>query len=142
MGKLREVTWRDSTTQSGDSPPMSTDAISTEYPPTADGVQQQIVVAYAKVVEDKIDGICIQGVFFGGIASTREEADSIARDCVNNVKGGTILPRLFPTEGKADVLLAMDIAATRFGHLEVQMFQAEEIYQRTQEAQARARASK
>ena len=103
---------------------------------------QQIMVAYAKVVEDKDDGIYIQGVFFGGLANSRDEAEKIARDCVNGIKGGTILPRLIPIHGKTDVLEAMDIAGKRFNQLEVQMFQAEEIYQRTQESQARSRASR
>lgn len=109
---------------------------------TADAPNQEIVVTYAKVVEDKDDGIYMQGVFFGGIASTKDEAERIARECVNGVKGGTILPKLIVTQGKADVLQAMETAGKRFAQLEVQMFQAEEIYQRTQETQARARAAR
>lgn len=103
---------------------------------------QEIVVAYAKVIEDKDDGIYLQGVFFGGIATTKGEAEQIARECVNSVKGGTILPKLIMTQGKANVLQAMEVAGKRFAQLEVKMFQAEEIYQRTQENQARARAAR
>lgn len=107
---------------------------------TATPAPQQIVVAYAKVVEDKEDGIYVQGVFFGGIATTKEEAEQLARDCVNSVKGGTILPRLIHAPGeKANVLAAMDVAAARFHQIERQMFDAEEIYERTQGAQSRNR---
>ena len=114
----------------------TTGLIDTEHP------DQEIVVTYAKVIEDKEDGIYIQGVFFGGIATTRDEAEKIARECVNGVKGGTILPKLIVTQGKADVLKAMETAGKRFDQLEVQMFEAEDIYQRTQENQARSRASR
>jgi hypothetical protein len=93
---------------------------------------QTIVIAYAKVVEDKEDGVYMTGVYFGGIANTKTEAEKIARDCVNTVKGGTIFPRLIYTQhGNAPVIQAMEAAAKRFHQLELQMFQAEEIMERT-----------
>jgi len=96
--------------------------------------RERIVVAYARFVEDKTDGIFMQGVYFGGIANTVEEAERIAKECVNTTRGGTILPRLVAITGDdSPVLRAMEVAAERFGKLARQMYHAEEVIQRTQD---------
>lgn len=89
------------------------------------------VVSYAKVVDDKRDGIYLQGVYFGGVGSTLTEADAIARECVNSGKGGTILPKVIPSYKGGDILQALQVASKQFNQMEHQMLQAEEIYDRS-----------
>ena len=88
------------------------------------------VVAYAKVVDDKREGIYIQGVYFGGVGNTPTEADSIARECVNSCRGGTIIPKVIPSPSKDTILQALRTASQQFSMMEHQMLQAEEIYNR------------
>lgn len=88
------------------------------------------VVAYAKVVDDKKEGIYVQGIYLGGVGDTKESAQAIARDCVNSGKGGTIIPRLFPSLSGESILTALDKAMAQFNRMESQMLVAEEIYSR------------
>lgn len=88
------------------------------------------LVAYAKIVEDKDDGVYMQGVYFGGVATDQKKAEQIARECVNTMKGGTILPKIVPINGRDQVLAAMGRVEKRFQELEVQIFHAEDIMSR------------
>ncbi len=89
------------------------------------------MVAYAKVIDDKDNGVYMQGIYFGGIAGTPAEAEAVARACVNSVKGGTVIPRIIPMDNNNQILDAVDRAVKRFNTMEVQMVQAEEIIMRT-----------
>lgn len=93
---------------------------------------KKFVVAYAKIVADKEDGIQLAGVYFGGLGDTAEEAEVIARDCVNTIRGGTILPRVMPVEGSGQLLDAMFDATDRFEQVTAYMVEADDIITRTQ----------
>lgn len=92
---------------------------------------EKFVVAYAKITTDKL-GIHLQGVYFGGIGETSKEADIIANDCVNRIRGGTILPKVLRIDGDHQVLDALYDASDRFEITTVQMQEAEKIINRTQ----------
>ena len=53
-----------------------------------------LLVVYAKVVDDKRVGVIMTGVHFGGIVETENEADEVARVCVNSTQGSIIIPRI------------------------------------------------
>jgi hypothetical protein len=92
---------------------------------------EKYVVAYAKITTDK-EGIHLQGVYFGGLGDSADEADEIARDCVNRIRGGVILPKVMPIDGDHQVLEALYDACDKFEHTTVQMQEAERIINRTQ----------
>jgi len=56
--------------------------------------QIHYVVAYAKITVEKSKDVTLNGVYFGGITTNHEEAELIATQCINNAKGGTIIPRI------------------------------------------------
>lgn len=88
---------------------------------------EEFVVAYAKIVTDKDDGIILQGVYFGGIGSTMAEAEEIARECVNTIRGGTILPRVIKLDGDGLIIDALYEAAERFDKTVTNMNDANKI---------------
>jgi len=94
-------------------------------------IQAAYVVAYAKIISDK-QGIHLNGVFFGGIGSTPEEAHDIARECVNTIRGGTILPKVIQVQEKHQVLDALYEAADKFESTTLQMQEANKIITRSQ----------
>jgi len=89
------------------------------------------LVAYAKITTNKND-INLQGVYFGGMGDTIEEANNIAKDCVNQVNGGTILPKVVKlTEENILLDTLMDIS-DKFEAVTLQMQEANKIIIRTQ----------
>jgi hypothetical protein len=54
----------------------------------------EYLVAYARVIIDREEGIILEGVYFGGVTSTKEEADTIAHQCVNISRSGTTIPKV------------------------------------------------
>lgn len=54
----------------------------------------EFLVTYAKYTNDKSDGIVFGDVYFAGIESTREAAEALGKECVNTVKGGTIIVKI------------------------------------------------
>lgn len=92
--------------------------------------QEKYVVAYAKITMDKSTGIILQGVYFGGLGDTQEQAECIARDCVNMLRGGTILPKIekIPTNGS--VIDALYQATDKFERVTNQMIEADQIISR------------
>ena len=74
---------------------------------------EQFVVAYAKIITDK-DGIHLQGVYFGGLGDTLKEANAIAHDCINRIRGGTIMPKVMRVNGEHQVLDALYNASDKF----------------------------
>lgn len=92
---------------------------------------EKFVVAYAKITTDK-DGIALQGVYFGGMGDTAEEADEMARECVNRVRGGTVLPKVLKIEDNGKILDALYDASDRFEQTTANMQEADRIINRTQ----------
>lgn len=92
---------------------------------------EKFVVAYAKITTDKA-GIHLQGVYFGGLGDSVGEADDIARECVNRIRGGTVLPKVMPISGDHQVLEALYDASDKFEMVTLQMQEAEKIINRTQ----------
>lgn len=89
------------------------------------------LTAYAKIVDDRDHGIMLQGVYFGGVGDTLAEAEQYARDCVNSVRGGTVLPKVVELTTN-NVLDAMSDLTERFEYITNQMVQADAIISRTQ----------
>ncbi len=90
----------------------------------------KFLVAYAKIVVEKDDGIALAGVFIGGIGDTKEEADAIARDVVNTVRGGTIIPRVTKLTGDGQVIDAMYDATEKFDRIVTSMVESDDIISR------------
>lgn len=101
-----------------------------ELDQTADDQPVEYLVAYAKIVEDD-DGIILQGVYFGGIGPTYEAAESIARDCVNQVRGGTVLPKVVKLTRPCQVIDALFDATDNFEAITAQMVEADATIRRT-----------
>lgn len=55
------------------------------------------VVCYAKITTEKSSFVSMSEVYFGGVAQTLQDAEVIARDCVNSSRGGTIVPKIAKT---------------------------------------------
>lgn len=93
-------------------------------------MSENYLVAYAKITESS-DGISLQGVYFGGMGATHDEAAQIARDCVNNTRGGTILPKVCKVHGKNQILEALYDAQEAFESITAQMSEANETIKRS-----------
>ena len=93
-------------------------------------VNEGYVVAYAKMSIDKDDGIILMGVYFGGVGQTHDEADEIARECVNSVKGKTILPKVIKIDNQYSVIDALYDATERFEEMTDKMREANSIISR------------
>lgn len=89
------------------------------------------VVAYAKIADDPKQHVILQGVYFGGVGDSPDEAQSLARNCVNSVRGGTILPRVIELDGSGKLLDAMYEATEQFEKIVARMVEADEIITRT-----------
>ena len=85
-----------------------------------------LVVIYGKAIDDKEIGIYIEGVFFGGVAETQEEADRLARIAVNCTVGGTAIPKIIPI-GDKDLHQIFKEARARFDKIEREMMETEAI---------------
>lgn len=92
---------------------------------------EKFMVAYAKIVVDKQDGISLAGVFFGGIGETMVEAEGIARECVNTIRGGTILPRVAKLDKDGQVIDALYDATDKFERVVQSMVETDEIVNRS-----------
>jgi hypothetical protein len=88
------------------------------------------IVAYAKISIDKEDGIALQGVYFGGLGETHDEAELIARECVNTIKGGTVLPRILMITDSYKIIDALYDVHDRFESLTNKMREADDIMTR------------
>ena len=90
-----------------------------------------LVVVYGKAIDDKEIGIYIEGVFFGGIANSQEEADQLAKSCVNCTVGGVAIPKIIPI-GNRDLHAIFRDAITRFAKIEKEMIETEDILSASQ----------
>lgn len=89
------------------------------------------LVTFAKVSIDKVEGIELLGTYFGGLTPDESEAEQIAYDCVNQSKGGTILPAISILKEPEDLLDMIDAAHARFESKTRQMREAYEILNKT-----------
>ena len=87
------------------------------------------LVAYARITEDRDSGITLQGVYFGGIGDTSYEAEQLARDCVNSIRGGTIMPKVTPLNS-GQILDAMLDLTEKFEATVRNMVEADNIISR------------
>lgn len=88
------------------------------------------MVAYAKLSIDKEIGVNLLGVFLGGVAESHEEAEVLARDCVNSIKGKTVLPKIIKIDDKYRVIDALYDVHDRFEQMTEKMREAELIMDR------------
>lgn len=88
---------------------------------------EKFVVAYAKIIIDKETGIVLQGVFFGGLGQSQLDAERIARECVNTVRGGTIIPKIQKITSTGKIIDALYQAADKFERITSQMIEADQI---------------
>jgi hypothetical protein len=88
------------------------------------------LVAYARIQSDKDAEITLQGVYFGGVGSTPEEAEAIARECVNTIKGGTILPKVVIIDSTESVIDGLLNAMEKFEQVTSHMVEADNTYKR------------
>ncbi len=84
------------------------------------------VITYARVVFDGANGVCLDGVFFGGIAGSQQDADTLAGLCTKAVHGGTAVPRVLPLTQPESLLDVLELARQRFNQLERDMVEAED----------------
>ena len=102
---------------------------------TKDSDQQEddmckYVVTYAKVLLDKEQGVQLVGTFLGGVCDTPKDADQVARECVNTIKGGTIMPKILSMRGKGLLIDVMYTATDHFESMVVKMQEANSILAR------------
>lgn len=91
------------------------------------------VVVYAKISTDKDNGIKLQGTYFGGQAVSFTIAENLARECVNSIKGGTIIPKIFKLDLSGDLVEIMYTATEKFEKEVERMIEADRIITKGQE---------
>lgn len=96
------------------------------------------IVAYAKIVDSKEDGIVLNGVYYGGMGETLEEAEALAKECINNSKSGVaIIPKVMPLESSNCVVTALYNASDAFEKMTNQMIDAKSTIDRSQSIKKR-----
>lgn len=55
----------------------------------------EYLLVYAKMILDKKDEVQLINVYLWGMYPTQQDADTAATECVNQIKGGAIVPRVF-----------------------------------------------
>jgi hypothetical protein len=93
----------------------------------------QLVIIYAKAVDDKELGVYIEGVYFGGIADNHSQANKIAKQCVNNTRGGSAIPKILPITEPKSLIGIFATAKDRFTKIERDMIENESIIEANQE---------
>lgn len=92
------------------------------------------VVAYAKISLDKgPDGseVVLQGVYYGGLVPSHIAAEQLARECVNKVRGATvIIPHISELDEDGLIYDALCIAEEHFQRIMLNMKESSAIYAR------------
>lgn len=91
---------------------------------------EKYCVSFAKVALDKEEGVELLGVYFGGLTYSEEDAELVATECVNSVKGCTVLPTIMPVIEAECLLDLLDDATARFQSKIAQMQEAYHIIHR------------
>ena len=84
-----------------------------------------LVIIYGKAVDDKELGVYIDGIYFGGTAETRPEADRIARQCINNTHGGVAIIKILTLQPGHSLIQVFNEAVHRFAKIEREMIETE-----------------
>lgn len=87
------------------------------------------IVTYARITIDKEHGIVLNGVYFGGLVGNNDEAELVAKECVNTIKGGTILPKIIRLTSECIIDALLD-AETKFIEMANRMRDADDIINR------------
>ncbi len=84
------------------------------------------LVMYGKMADDKETGILLTGVYFGGVADTQEEADTIATKCVSESSSGMIIPKIAKMHTSNLVEIVNELS-TQFQKMANSMYQNEKM---------------
>ncbi len=87
-------------------------------------------VTYAKVTEDRKAGLDLDGVYLGGFTFDSAEADRVAVACVNTVRGGTILPKVYSVPYGTDSRSVLERAEDHFIGVVDTMRDTERVFSR------------
>jgi prephenate dehydrogenase len=88
------------------------------------------VVVYAKFTECKEKGSELEGVYFGGYSRTAEEAETLAKSCVNSNRD-YILPKITKISDSCQVVDVLYTSEEYFEKIQKQMTECHETIQRT-----------
>lgn len=88
------------------------------------------VVFYGRFVEDKVDGVYLEGTYYGGIGQDVTEAENIARECVATIRGGTIVPKIVGLTRGTTLVDLLSTVTARFSELEREMIEVEDILEK------------
>ena len=83
------------------------------------------VVAYARLNINKGE-LDMHGVFYGGMARSLEEADTLARACVNCTKAHMIIPKVLDIKDEENLVDVLYDAADKFENMFRYMLEASE----------------
>lgn len=91
-------------------------------------IPMEFVVYYASVIDDEEDGIFVNAPFLGGFSITREGADILAKDIVNDrLLPGVIITKIFPCSDRGQIL---SLATKQFNQMARDMYDVEDSIHR------------
>lgn len=85
-----------------------------------------LAVVYGRFQDDKAEGVWLDGIFFGGVGETPEQADDIARSCVSGCRGGTVFAKIIPIRHDNILDGAIEEAKSRIYKMEQEMVENED----------------
>lgn len=85
------------------------------------------LVTYTKIANDKKLGSIMTGIYIGGIADNKDEADKIATHCVSKIQGGLIIPKITPINENANLLNTVKEIEKQFDRMADAMLDNEQI---------------
>lgn len=82
------------------------------------------IILYAKVIDDKKGlGVMMSDVLIGGFNDDFNEAENIARECVESIRGGMVIPRVMKVDGEIQDTIANSMKV--FNRIAEQMYEVE-----------------
>lgn len=91
-------------------------------------ILMEFVVYYASVIDDEEDGIFVNAPFLGGFSETREGADVLAKDIVNDRSlPGVVITKIFPCPDREQIL---SLATKQFNQMARDMYDVEDAMHR------------
>ncbi len=95
-------------------------------------------VLYACVTDEDEDGLLVDCTYFGGITSTQEEADALARDITeDNTIKAVVIPKTYPMNDHMTIGRIWKQAHKHFNQMAIDMYDMEDRRQ-TQKTRPRA----
>lgn len=88
------------------------------------------VVIYAKITDDKKNGVVLHGPTVGPTRDTLELAEQEARIIINANRNCTIIPRIYELSGLADIGAILNDARPYFNNMYDNMLEAKEAMAR------------